>query len=133
MARREAVVTLDINAEVAALALEYGHLAERGAQLIAERIRESIPLSEIPSLPGQPPHSRGNYRGSWRHGRAKRRGMRVTAYTYSMMSTAQGVPLALVLEDGLGRIEPRPHWRAAVERARREMDGEVSRATRGGA
>lgn len=134
--KREARVELDIGAEVLELMLQTGALVERGAELIAEEIRESIPDSDFPAQPGQPPHSPGPYRDSWKHTGARRRGNSMVAWAFSMSSVESGESLAEILEEGRGPVEPHPHISSAVELADRLLDAEVARmnaAMRGGA
>lgn len=117
---------LNVDAELAALMLQHGHLAETGAELIAEEVRGAIEVSDIPSEPGSAPHSKGPYRDSWKSGKAKRKRNAIVAWAYSLAETASGEALADVLEDGRGPVAPRPHWRAAVERARKRLDALVA-------
>lgn len=118
---------LNVDLEIAKVALQIGHLAEQGADLIAEEVRESIDVSDLPSAPGEAPHSTGPYRDSWKSGKAKRRKNSVVAYAFSMAETEGGESLAEVLEEGRGPIHPHPHWRQAVERARKRLDAVVAR------
>lgn len=118
----DARVDLNVDVELLKLALELRHMAERDAGIIAEEIRGSIPDSDLPADAGDAPHSPGPYRDSWKHGKAKVKKGAVTAYAFSMATTSTGEEaLANVLEEGRGSINPHPHWRAALERARRRI------------
>jgi hypothetical protein len=129
-------IDLDIDGEMAELLVEYGYLAELGAELHAEEVRDVIDVSDIPAAAGEPPHSKGPYRDSWKSGKAKRKGLGVTAWSYSMAKAANGESLADILDTGRGPIEPHPHVNAALERAARRLDVEVAavnaRLRRGG-
>lgn len=128
---REAEVRLDIDAELVAIALEYAPLVERGAAMIADEIQDSITISEIPSPAGSPPHSKGPYRESWKSGKARRRGLNVAAWAYSLATVGTShESLAEVLDEGRGPIEPHPHLHAAVARAQKAVDDEVRRVNR---
>lgn len=123
----EARMELHVDAELAALANEYAYLAELGAEMIAESVRDEISISDIPAAAGEPPHSKGPYRDSWKSGKAKRRKDVITAFAFSMAQASNGEPLAVILEDGQGPTAPHPHWRAAAEHARRDLEREVER------
>jgi len=119
---------LNIDFELAKLALQHGHLAEQGAELIAEEVKEAIELSDIPAAAGEAPHSTGAYRDSWKSGQAKRKRNTIVAWAFSLAKTESGEEsLAEVLEEGRGPIHPHPHWRSAVERARRKLDALIAR------
>lgn len=107
-------VNFDVDAAMTRVLLERAALVETGAAELAKAIRDRIPDTPIPSEPGQPPHSPGPYRDSWKSGQAKRRGMRLTAWAFSMAKASNGEALADILERGTERMEPRPHYRAAV-------------------
>lgn len=122
MAKPVARLELDVPHMLAHAALQVAPLAEQGAEVIAKDIATSIPISEFPSLPGEPPHSPKWYHDSWKSTDAKRRGNHIIAWAFSLSHTASGYPLAEILEYGHGVIAPRPHIRPALERTRRTVD-----------
>lgn len=118
-------MNLDIDAEVAALAVELAGLANAGAQILAEEIRSLIQISEIPSEPGQPPHSTGPLRDSWKHSpahRSRRNRDQVVAYAYSMASTDKGESLNEILDEGRGPVYPHPFLNSGIIRATARLD-----------
>jgi hypothetical protein len=157
----EARIELNVDAELAELALELGFMAEQGAEFISEEIKALIPLSDQHAPPGMPPHSRGPYRDSWNETKAKRKGDLITAWAFSTVRVGvgtqrirsagksrgrgvrsrkvrathragrSGVPLAIVLDQGLGRVHPHPHIRQAERAAQARMDQLISRLRRG--
>jgi hypothetical protein len=129
----DARVEMDIDHEMAVIGLELLHVVTRQAEILAESVRDTIPLSDIPSAAGGPPHSSGPLRDSWQFGRAKIRNNRITAYAYSTLRTeGLNVPLAIILDQGLGRVAPRPFIDAAIARARPKIEAETQTMMRGG-
>jgi hypothetical protein len=125
MSSNDVRLDLDIDGEVVELLVEYGYLAELGAELHAEEVRDVIDVSDIPAAAGEPPHSRGPYRDSWKSGKAKRKGLGVTAWSFSMAKAVNGESLADILDTGRGPIEPHPHVNAAIDRAERRLQAEI--------
>lgn len=119
-------------AALAFIVNRYGTLAEVGAELLRDEIKSRVPESDIPSEPGQPPHSPGPYRDSWHASGAKRRGDAVVAWTYSMAKRGDGSSLARALEfgDHQANLSPRPHVRGATDVARAALDATVRSAGR---
>jgi hypothetical protein len=127
---------LNVDAELVQLALQYAYLAERGAEFVAEEIAGSIEISEYPAGLGEPPHSTGPYKESWKSGKARRKRDYVVAYGFSMAKTASGESLGRILDEGRGAINPHPHVNAGIARARRRLGVEVEQVNarlRGGA
>lgn len=131
MARRPVKVDLDIDSALAQIALDAIPLVQEATEFLRDEIKSRIPISDIPSEPGGPPHSTGPYRESWKAGRVRRRGDSVVGSTYS---APEGVPVkqAAVLEFGSLEIgvAPRPHVRPAEDERERHMEAVVRQANR---
>ena len=120
------------------------NMVEAGAIIMANEVRAVISESEpagriytIPgtktkyqaSAPGQPPAERENiYAESIKATPAQRVGNEVQAFAYTdrTVGSANQYVLGDILEHGAqlangGVIEPRPHWRPAMKRARRKL------------
>lgn len=123
---RGVTIDLDIEAEMAVVWLEAGELALQGAEMIAEELRAAIPHSDIPSAPGQPPHSSGRLLESIKSAmKARRKGDRIFANAYTLLTLPGGASLLLSLDQGLEHIAPRPVIEAAVRRAGERLQARV--------
>jgi hypothetical protein len=131
MAMAEAEIHLNVDAELANLALELGFMAEEGARILEKEMTSLIAISDLPSEPDMPPHSRGPYRNSWKAGKARRRGDSITAWSFSQATTKRGESLAEVLDEGRGKNQPRPHIRQAIRQARARLDAVVRQQNAG--
>lgn len=130
MARHEARLDINENAITAEMLLEYGYLAEEGAKILEEEIKALIPDSEGPSPPGQPPHSPGPLRDSFHAGSAKRKGNRMTAWTFSLAEASDGSSLPELLDKGSANVAPRPFLDQAEINAQRRIDAMAAQAGR---
>lgn len=129
MANRRVKVDFDIDQNIARLALEATPIVETAAEIMAEEVKARIALTEVPSEPGQPPHSTGPYRDAWKHTRARRRRDFVQADTFA--DPKEGIPpkLPAILEYGSREtnLAPRPHVRPAEEARAERMEAEIAR------
>lgn len=83
------------------------------------------------SAPGEPPAERtGDYLSSWGRTKAVRTATAVVAAAVSDEIHPDGVPAGLRLEEGSQDTEPRPHIRAALQRAAKRFDGLLAQARR---
>lgn len=95
------------------------HQAKESGGPAAKRRRVPRLRKYQASAPGQPPAKPTlRYRNSWRSTAAGRRGAKVSALAYSKAKMVDGSSLAAALEYGKGRLKPRPHIGAALQRAR---------------
>ena len=119
---------LDIEQDLARLALEAIPIAETAAEILVDEIKARIPLTDIVSEPGEPPNSTGPYRESWKSTKARRRGDFVQANTFA---DPKEIPpkLPAILEYGSREtgLAPRPHVRPAEEARAARVDSEVQR------
>jgi hypothetical protein len=118
---------LDIPAAMDVLIREAGALSVLGAEMIAAELRDAIPLTKKRSKPGDPPHSSGPLIKSIKSEPSyKVEPDRVVAHAYTnMQAPREGGPLLLVLDQGRGKIAPRPVIHAAVNRARERLQSRV--------
>ena len=128
MADRRAFLQIDIDADIAKLALQVAPIVADAAKLLKDEIRRRIPDTDVPSAPGDAPSSTGPYRDSWKAGRARRRRDFVQADTYSVPPDGN-VKLAAILEHGSREagIAPRPHIRPAEAERAVKMDAHIQK------
>jgi len=111
---------------LAQVVLQYGHIATEGARIHADEIQSLLVESDEPADPGGPPHTSGRLRDSFFSGRAKRRGLRVVAYTSSLLMAGE-IPLPVLLDQGWDDGDPFPFLDQAEMSAERLLDALVAR------
>lgn len=130
MANNEVVVELDVELEMQELLLIGGDLASRGAEYMVDELKRLIPRSDIPSEPGQPPHSSGRLLESLFPTRPKlrKKANAIIAYAWSKLTVGKNkVPLLLLLDQGFGPAAPRPVLEQAAAAAQKRLDVDVAR------
>jgi hypothetical protein len=128
MVKRKAYCEINIAAQIARIALRVHHIPEAAAEHMRDEIRRSLPESQLPAPPGQPPHSTGPYRDAWRSTKTKRKGLRLVAYTFNLATTKSGLSLGDILEIGEGPVHPHPHYRPVIPRGREKAQELARRA-----
>lgn len=119
-------LNLDLMTQLAASALV--PVLTQAAEIGRDEIRRLIRVQDEPSLPGEPPASRGRYVNAWRASKARVYDNAVVAYIFNEARFSDDSSMVEGLEFGTERIRPRPHVRPGLDRARPLIDAHIRAA-----